>query len=432
MARSLTEKRQRQAARRRKRELRREQRRRRSAKTRAFAVCAVALVLLVVPALFVNNVIGYFPLIAFLAAIGVSFGYLQVAKRSLTFEEPALVSQCVRGENLPFVVKLGNKSPLALVRVEPTFFVSDLFGGEDVLTTTTISLSPFETYDFDFGIRFDHIGTYTAGVRKVVVYDLLGLFSAEFANDERHVVEVAPRVFDITGMSYDRELLKEQPDARSPISMDGSDYTGVREYVIGDPMKSIHWKLSARSDFYYTKVFETLGTPGVEAILDFHGPSYGPEEMMCVFDAVVESALSMGALAQSQGMDFDLVYKDRDSADVRISSQQNTATRASFISTLPAISSKEREGEALELLRKESNSIYAQRNIVLCTSDVTEEMVSALVAAKKRQRNPMVVVAVPPGMSPDERREFLRPLAQLDNANIAHLVVCSADQLGGD
>ena len=40
------------------------------------------------------------------------------------------------------------------------------------------------------------------------------------------------------------ESLTDSPDASSFMENDGFDYTGVREYAMGDSMKKIHWKLS--------------------------------------------------------------------------------------------------------------------------------------------------------------------------------------------
>ncbi len=430
MAKSLTEKR----ARQRERARRREQRRERFAAHRGTVVktvvCIVAFAVLVVPAIFVNNAIGYVPALTFLFALAVSGLYLRVSRRCLRVDEPTLQGSCIRGEEVSFSIRMHNRSPLPLNRKEPELYVSDLIGGEDQVTRDRLSLAPFETYDFNFAVRFDHIGSYSAGLKEVVVYDLVGLFSATLPNKSRHAIEVAPRVHEVGELRFDRELLKERSDSITPLSMDGSDYTGVRDYVLGDPMKSIHWKLSARGDVYYTKIFETLGTPGVEALLDFHSPSYEPADMMSVFDAVVEGGLSVGAYARAQGMDFDLVYRDKRFHDVRLGAQ-SISSRMSFIGTLPRITSTDRDREMLDILRRESNSAYAQRNIVVCTSSINEELVNALAAAKRRQRNPMLIAVVPPSMDSAERKEFLAPLRRLDALKISYLPVCAADEIGG-
>ncbi len=432
MARSVTDRKARRQERRRRREKRREMRPPSRHIPLKIVLCCVVFACLFVPAIFVNNAIGYIPAVAFLFLMVVSLLYLLIARRSLHYEEPRVRSMCVRGDALDFTVRIVNRSPLLLLRVEPTFFVSDIFGNEDQLTRSTLSLTPFEKYDFDFDVRFDHIGSYTAGLSQMVIYDLLGLFSVTIKSGSRHVIEVEPRVVDVGALTFDRELLKERSDSISPLSMDGADYTGVRDYVIGDPMKSIHWKLSARGDVYYTKIFETIGTPGVEAILDFHSPHYEPEDMMSVFDAVVEGGLSVGAYAHAQGMEFDLVYRDKNFRDVRIAAQSTDTSRASFINDLPRITDTEREREMLDLLLRESNSSYAQRNIVICTTNINEELITMLLAAKQRRRNPVLIAVVPPSMDKETRREFLRPLKRLESAKISHMSVCAADEIGGE
>ena len=385
-------------------------------------------VLLAVPAIFVNNIIGYLPVFVYVLLIIVSRVYLAIAKRSIRFEEVGIAGSCIRGQSLNFTVRLQNKSILPLLRVEPVFFVSDLFGNEASSSRAAVSLAPREDFDFNFDVTFDHIGTYSAGLKEITVTDLIGLFSTTYTNEKHSIIEVVPRVFNVEELKFDLELLRERPEAASPISLDGADYTGVREYVIGDPMKSIHWKLSARGDVYYTKLFETLGRPGVEAILDFHSPEYDADDLMSVFDAVVESALSVGAYAQKHGMDFDLVYRDKYGMDRRVGSNSQQS-RLEFVDTLPAVSCTDYTGVAVELLQNEASSLYAQPNVVLCTATVDELAIRALIDAKQHRMNPMLIAVVPPSLDPDERKDALRQVRRLDSMNISYMSISSADDL---
>ena len=133
------------------------------------------LLLMSVPPLFVNNPIGYLGLVAAVAMLAMSFVYLQVLKRSLSFEEDLASPSCERGSQVEFSVTFANSSLLVFTRLEPYLYVSDLFGGYDTVTPVRMMLMPHERSVYRFKARFPHIGTYSAGVQKVVVYDLLGL-----------------------------------------------------------------------------------------------------------------------------------------------------------------------------------------------------------------------------------------------------------------
>lgn len=408
-------------------------RRSRTRRRLARAVCCIAVfALLCVPAVYVNNLAGYLPALTFAALVALSGAYLLVARRCLRVEQPAQVGTCVRGQSVELGVTLVNRGPLPLLGVEATFFSTDLFGTEDTLQTARLALAPFETYRFAFDLRFDHIGTYEAGLSQVVLHDLLGVFSATAAAGARHTVEVQPRVFDVSRLDLGREYVKEQPEARRSFSNDGSDYTGVRAYALGDPMKRVHWKLSARTEEYRTKLFETLGEPGIEAVLDFGSPAYDAEGLMCVFDAVVESALSVGAHAAAHGMDFELVYRDRRGADARVGTRAGGVTRGGFLASLPCVAPADDSRELVELLRRECASPFAQRTVVVCTARVDDALVRELVNVKRRRRTPLLMAVVPPSLDEKARRALLaKPLAALDAAGIRHMTVSSADELEG-
>ncbi len=407
--------------------------RRRSVRRCVGRVVALVVVLacLAVWAVYINNLVGYLPAVACAALALVSGAYLLAARFSLAVESPGEAASCLRGRSVPLGVRLVNRGPLPLLGVEVAFFTTDLFGTEDVLSVQRVALAPFETHDFDFDVRFDHIGTYEAGLAYVDVRDLLGVFTARASGGARCRVEVQPRIFDVSDLHLEHDNFKERPDARRPFSTDGTDYTGVRGYELGDPMKRIHWKLAAHTEEYRTKIFETLGEPGVDVVLDFNSPAYDSEGLMSVFDSVVESALSVGAQAVACGMDCELVYRDRHGIDLRVGVNSGM-TRGGFLASLPLVAAGGDGRELADLLHRECLSPEAQRNIVVCTASVDDVLVRELVNVKKARRNPMLIAVVPPALGTSERSALLaRPLSALDAAGIRHMTVCAADDLEG-
>ncbi len=392
-------------------------------------LCVLVFAVLAFPALFVNNIIGYVPALAFALLLIVSLAYALVQRASLSFEESSNISDCIRGQEAEIAVVFKNRSAVPFLRIEAVFYISDLFGDDDMLASESVSLAPFETYRFSFGVRFDHIGTYSAGLRKVIVHDLIGLFSFELKNDREQKIQVAPRVFDISDLKFNHEILTENPNAFAPLSDDGSDYMGVREYVIGDPMKTIHWKLSARGDVYYTKIYEVHGRPGIGVILDFHSPEYNAEDMMSVFDAVVESGLSMGSYALRNNMDFSLMYVNRMGVERKVDARNPSFDRIGLVMDMPRISSEDFTGIALKTLGRQSRSPYSESNLAICTSTIDDELVNALISVRSRRRNPVLVAVVPPSLNAEQRRSLARPLKRLEEANISYTMISSADTL---
>ena len=421
------------SAQRRARERKRDQREKRRGGARAIVgrvvIVLLALAATIVPAIFVNDAIGYVPLIALVLVILIAFVYLQVLRRSLSYSEESLLPSCERGTDIEFVLNFKNSSPLVFIGLEPYIYISDLFGGADVVTPTMMALMPFEDRDFRFQARFDHIGTYSTGVKKIVVRDFLGLFYHTVENPNHHDVQVLPRLFDVSRVDLTTMSSEESQRAFQAQVYDDMDYAGVRDYQWGDPLKAIHWKLSSRmpEGTYLTRLYETYNDPGISIIMDVTAPAYDAESLMFVYDGVVEGALSVNEYARNQGLDSVLMFAD-DHGDTHSLRVLGLAEFQDLTSELPRIRVDDGD-QALELLRREGNRIHARDNIAYCTSHVNEAVVSVLIGIKNRKRNPMLLVVVPPSLEPDEVRELVRPLRRLDSAQIVYYVISSAEDL---
>lgn len=393
--------------------------------------CAAALAVLIVPAVFVNSLFGYLPVILAVLMTGASYGYLLLLKRALFYEELSDLSNCQRGTNIDFTVRLKNKSPLIFTRLKPSFYISDLFGEDDTVTEEIITLTPFEERNFQFSVRFDHIGSYSAGLKKIQIFDLLGLFSYTIENKNDYQVNVKPKIFDVASLKISNTALTESEKMIVPTVIDGSDYAGVREYVWGDPIKTIHWKLSARTETYMTKQFESYGTVGLSIILDFYSPKYDSETLMSIFDSIVETGLSVADYAKETGLEYELVYNSRHGERKKFSAGYITDLME-LIGDMPQITvAEEGEQKALKLLREEGNARYSHGNIAFCSANITEEMTNVLLELKNRKKNPILFAIVPDSLRDEERDKFLRPLRILDNARIAFYILSSAEELGG-
>lgn len=399
-------------------------------KIQKIAFCTLAVAVSALPAVFMNSIYGYLPVITVAIAIGVSLGYLFLLKRSLLYEELSDLSNCERGTEIDFTVKIKNKFLLVFPKLEAYFYISDLFGEDDTVTNAVITLAPKEERSFDFSVRFEHIGTYNAGLKKLKIHDLFGLFSWTILNTKEYQIHVAPKVFDVAELQISNTAMTESQKMIVPTVIDGSDYAGVREYVWGDPIKTIHWKLSARTDTYMTKQFESYGTVGIDILLDFFSPPYDTDLLMSIFDAVVETGLSIGSYAEENGMDYEIIYWNKKEEKKRFNSG-HYADFVEMIDDMPKISTDQGRQRAAELLEEETNARYSQGNLALCTANVSEDLVNALVQTKNRRKNPLLFAIVPDALEGQERKQFLKPLRTLDQAKIPYYILSSAEELSG-
>ncbi len=374
------------------------------------AVCAVF-------PLFVNDAVGYVPLGLCLFMIALSAVYLALVSRALDCTQAARTMECMRGEANDLAVTLRNRSPFVLFRVEPTFSVS-LEGEEPRRVRTRAALAPREEHGFALDMAFDHVGTYGVGLESVEVFDLVGLFSHVVAVDERCTVRVVPRVHPLGRLAGSDLSTTDVARSMSTVTSDDRDYAAVRDYQLGDPMKTVHWKMSARGDErLYTKLFESHTNPGTAVLLDFRSTEPDAEVRAGLYDTMLEAAFSLIDCGRRSGVDTALVFFDR-AGVLRAERDGSLEDLDVAVDAMPRLGSSVDPQLAAQLLDRVSRDPDTQANIVFCTTDLSGDTVDALVRHGRGARSVRVLLAVPPTARGSRRAERLAGVDRLAAARI--------------
>ncbi len=376
------------------------------------------------------SMIGWVPLITVVGAIVLAFLYLLFMRNGLSISESSASGSCQKGEEVVISTEFVNRRPLFYFCIQALLYISDAEGRPLTRTETTLALSPFARYSMGFTVRFDHVGTYSAGIYEVTICDFLRLFTHRIACKRKTEVQVTPRVVPIKRIAFSNDAALETSRAHKATLADSLDYAMVREYVPGDPLKTIHWKISARSENYMTRLFEVYNNPGAAIVMDFFAPSDDTETLMSMFDAVVESGFSLAAYSREQGMDTELHYVNRHGERCRRLSWSGIEA-ADIVEELPRMTKDAVHAqESLELVRSLVLSQNGQNNLIVCTADLSADMITLLIEAKARKRNPVLVAVVPSGLVGREREMYCSGLGRLSSANIGYIAIGSADELG--
>ncbi len=391
-------------------------------KQRIFAILRVlawlaALALCCLPPVFTASPAGYLPLLSFLIFSGLSLLYLLLLRERLDWSDAGGFTTCTRGDNMDFSLALRNRSWMVYPYVRVKLVLSDLFGGVDSTTDTVMTLAPHEERAMDLDVAFDHIGEYSVSVRELRVRGLMGVISLSLTGGEEHRVLVMPQIWQIAALPLSQKVIAEDSRAHTSSNIDGMDYIGVREYELGDQIKNIHWKLSAHSNSYMTKLTETLGTSGLTVILDLYSSEADPEVRMCLYDGLVEGALALCAHAMLHNMENDLTFFNRTGERaMRQLHQGNELERIIF--DLPRITARREEYPVESLLEHAARGLYVKNNVALVTSQINSEMIRYLQRIRSAGRKPMLLFVLPEGLSQRQREERLAPLQQLTASEI--------------
>ena len=218
----------------------------------------VALLFCIVPAVFLNTLPGYLPLLTYLLLSMISLIYLLLLRRQLRRADAGKSLTCKRGDNMEFGISVNNDGILVIPSLKARLILHSSIGGLDGVSEADLSLAPHEKRKLDMDVKFVHLGSYDISVSNVQLRGLMGIIPLNLPGGGTHRVEVLPHLWHIQNLPVSEQVHSEDSRSHMTSRLDGMDYTGVREYEQGDPIKNIHWKLSAHTSSYMTKQRETF------------------------------------------------------------------------------------------------------------------------------------------------------------------------------
>ena len=219
-------------------------------------------------------------------------GFLGVwwAAKTLTINSLLTDATIQRGEDvaLEIGVKYSGIIPIAPLTVEITA------GPDRPAQTLKLSGMPGAQQKLTLNFHAAHVGVTRPGVKRVVISDLLGIYTVEKTpKAQGGELIVLPLPFDVGALTYAAGDSGTESMARA--SEDVTSPADVRTYQAGDAMKKIHWKLSMRKQELMVRRFEAPVMPDALVLLDCSRPPRTADEnaQMDLKDALLETAASV-------------------------------------------------------------------------------------------------------------------------------------------
>ncbi|WP_312614926.1 DUF58 domain-containing protein [Oscillibacter sp.] len=369
---------------------------------------AMALLLFAVVAAVINTAAAYIPVV-FLLLLGLTSVFYTIFSACFlhVWAETEEQSRFERGTVSCCRVTVSNRGVFVLPCVVLSLCVESTQGFASLTTKHLMLLRPRQTLTLDLPVSFPHIGRYRVNISEVRFYGLLGVFS--FCRRPRWSVpvQVTPKPFRLGGLRLRTSKPLFGVDFTAPHKIDGGEYSDVRQYAPGDPIKTIHWKLSARASGYVTRLFQTDAVSGVSVYLDVHlPPRLTGEEATDANDCLAESAYAAALRAMELRYGVELIYARNQVPTVLRPGGPEELLAA--VCGLPPASARERY--PLELLVEEHSRRAASfDNLIILTASVSDRLVALLTECAQWGKYPLVLhirgkgVTLPGGETGKER-----------------------------
>ena len=207
--------------------------------------------------------------------------YVLLAKGALSV---SMLSDTVTIEkNAPYTYefRIDNQSPLAIPFIEAMVSIPQSNSVRCSERTVRMSVAPMTGYHLKNTVSFRFRGTYDIGIRCFYVYDFFRIFRVRVDVENLTTVYVLPRRLTLEDASAHAVSDDTARTVRSPLAVDKLEVSDIRDYQNGDSLKSIHWKLSSKSENFIVKDYNT-GTSNQTVVfcdLTPHFPDEPPKKM---------------------------------------------------------------------------------------------------------------------------------------------------------
>ena len=346
---------------------------------------------------------------------GVTFKYLQTLN-------PAVG---VKGDTLEYTMEVHNDlffpSPYIKLYYDS---IDSLLSGNSA--STTISLMPRSSAALTESIFCRYRGRWPVGIRKAEICDFFGLIRlkldvTKFLSHKPITLLVRPRVLYLGSLplrrKHDEGLMEAAPRRSDDVAM----LSDIRKYRVGDQMKRIHWKLTARQREVMVKNYEETSLPDLLLYVDTHSMALGQTDRLNLEDTLVESATAVVHYLLERGMPTSLIFYGERREQLRGSRPEHFQSFYSVLSEMPFNG----KFAAEDVLMNDLKLVTHSGNLFLITWSLTEKLFDLLMLMNSSSLNiTMVYVYEPePAGAPDVKRavaqgKIKRMISEMRNAGI--------------
>jgi len=270
----------------------------------------------------------------------VLFLYMLTAKLSLSVYMMSDAETVEKNQPYEYHFRVNNTSIFAYPFVEAQMWLPQANSVRCTLRTVRLAMSPFSSYDVGNEVKFRFRGTYDIGVKCFYVYDFFRLMRVRVDVENYNQVYVLPRKLNLDEAAAQAISDSVARTVRSPISYDRLEVSDIRDYRMGDSLKSIHWKLSSKSEQMIVKEYNT-GTANITNVYcdlartfpDAPPEQQTPEQQTRKQTRAQKKAeklqyASALAVAKDQGIKLDREQKAKLREDIHASAEEKRVANA--------------------------------------------------------------------------------------------------------
>ncbi len=199
-----------------------------------------------------------------------------------------------KGDTLTYRLSLYNSSYLILAPMRVHYISSeDLFHLDKASQSEWFVIYPKSQQDLHKQLTCFYRGNYPVGIDYIRIQDFFGFFSIVYKEIEQHKILVYPNLLEFKSSAI-RQVLSETAESIVGHDITNSTvFTDIRQYMPGDALNKIHWKLSAKKGTWISKEYTGHITNTTYFFLDTCDFELSNEQRVIYEDYMIEGSMAM-------------------------------------------------------------------------------------------------------------------------------------------
>jgi hypothetical protein len=254
--------------------------------------------------------------IVFLLLPALSYLFFRISFKAVSIGMSENETQCKRGEPYKLKINVKNKCFVPILNINFKIRLKNDFSDEAQERYVNTSVAAFANSVVEFELKPTLCGRVNAEIENVRINDFFLFFERDISAGARFVFDVLPRRIKYEDVLMMSENLSDDSEEAKKDSA-GNEVVNIREYVAGDSLKTVHWKLSAKKDELYVR--EKGDTVQDRPILVFELCKNGINHILDLVYAVARQYVKQAqpikicwAGSESEQLSYCTVYAEED------------------------------------------------------------------------------------------------------------------------
>ena len=242
---------------------------------------------------------------------------LYTAKRTdVSFTD--LQNTASRASKLPLRIRVVNNSllPCANLYIEIEYY--NMLEGQKNTMKINTPVYPKESHQMTLHVSGVHCGTVRFRIKKCKVSDMLRLFSIKlrYPHEEEITKNCTLTILpDYTPLengisNYSEGGIETDEYSKTTKGDDPSEIFDIRDYIEGDKMNRIHWKLTAKQNKTMVKEYSLPISNSIVLIVDLYKDKKSGSDLL-LFDSLIESVASLSQHMLENNTPHRVIFYDR-------------------------------------------------------------------------------------------------------------------------